>query len=174
METKRSDNLCNFYVLPLLGLNKTSFGGSKNFINSYLSKDTQFAVVMLKEAIPSFEEHPQYAVDYKDDQGNTILVFSIPIEFKPTMVKFVEGKYSQFSDRAKQLIKQKSGLNYKAPVGGGKVSTARELLALDKDPDLKKVWEQELGVKLAVDAELMDIPNDRNFYDLRVQQVQQG
>ncbi len=173
METKRSDNLCNFYILPLLGLNKTSFGGSGNFVNSYLSKDTNYIVIVLKGATPSFEEHQYYVTDFLNITGQVVLVFNVPIEFKPTIVKFIEGKYSQFSPPAKQLIKQKSGLNYKAPIGGGKVSTARELLALDRDPDLKKVWEQELGVKLAADAELMDIPDERNFYDFKVQQVQQ-
>lgn len=173
MESKRSDNLCNFYVLPLLGLNKTSFGGGSNFINSYVSEDSKYVVVELKEPKGAFESHYCYQFDFQTNQA-TMIVFSIPSDFLPTVQQFREGKYSQFSVEAKELIKKKSGLNYKLSIGGGKVRSARELLALDKDKDLKRLLEEELAVKLHTDAELMDIPNEGNFYDLGLQLVQQG
>lgn len=173
MESKRSDNLCNFYVLPLVGLNRTSFGSNVNFINSYVSHDNKHLVVELKEAKGDFEHHPQYVLDAVVN-GIITVVFVLPQEFLPTVIKFREGKYSQFSDKAKELIKKKSGLNYKVPVGGGRVRSARELLALDKDKDLKRLLEEELAVKLSTDAELQDIPGPEEFYQLDLLPITQG
>lgn len=172
MESKRSDNLCNYYILPLLGLSKSSFGRASNFINSYISTDNKHIIVEVKELQGSFEQHPNYVLDLFS--GTTLIVFSIPAEHMPTIIKFREGKYSQFSLQAKELIKKKSGLNYKVPTGGGKVRSARELLALDKDKDLKKLIEEELVVKLSNDAELVSIPDENNFYELNLTPVNQG
>lgn len=174
MESKRSENLCNFYILPLLGLNKTSFGGSMNFVNSYLSTDSLYVVVeLLQPTKETFESHTNYVLDF-EDKGRHLLVFGIPEEYLPSVEMFKAGKYSQFQTQAKELIKKKSGLNYKVPIGGGKVRSARELLALDKDQDLRRLLEEELKVKIDAEAELMDIPNDNNFYNLRLQPIQQG
>jgi hypothetical protein len=172
MESKRSDNLCNYYILPLIGLSKSSFGSMSNFINSYVSTDNKHIIVELKEARGSFEEHPHYVTDIFT--GTTLIIFNVPADIIPTIVKFREGRYSQFSPQAKELIKKKSGLNYKVPIGGGKVRSARELLALDKDKDLKKLIEEELVVKLGSDAELVSIPDENNFYELNLSPVNQG
>lgn len=174
METKRSDNLCNFYILPLIGLNKTSFGGIDNFVNSYISTDHNNIIVELKEAKSSFEEHPNFVADYRTEKETTMIIFSVPVEFKATIIKFKEGKYSQFPSQVKQLIKQKSGLNNRVPVGGGTVRTARELLALDRHEDLRRTLEFELAIKIDKEAELWDIPKGENFMNLTVGIVHQG
>lgn len=170
MEIKRSDNLCNFYILPLLGLNKLSFGGGSNFINSYISQDNKYMVVEIKDAKTPFDEHQNYVTDYSAGDKTTI-VFTIPPEFEETILRFRAGKYSQFSSQVKTIIKQKSGLKYKVPTINGKVTSARELLALDKDKDLKEIWEREIGCKLSDDAELVSIPTDNNYYELNLMTI---
>lgn len=97
-----------------------------------------------------------------------VAVFDIPVYNKEDVKKFREGKYSQFSDSAKATIRKKSGLTYKVPVAGGGYRSALELLALDKDKELKSYWEKLLQVKLAADAELASIPGDDNFYNLNL------
>jgi hypothetical protein len=173
MTPKRSDNLCNFYILPLLGINKSSFGGSGNFVNSYLSNDLTHIIVELFQPLGNFEGHPEYRVDYYQN-GVLTVVFYLPERFRRTATMFKEGKYSQFSSEAKQLIKSKSGLNYRVPRADGKLNSSKILLALDKDPSLKADWENTLGVRLHKDAELMDIPSDDEFKEFEIERVQQG
>lgn len=175
---KKRNDLCNCYILPLLNLNKTSFGGVSNFINSWLSKDLEHVVVEVKEVLTSPETHEDYVTDFKTDRGNTLIVYKLQPHWKPTAIKFKEGAYSQFSKEAKDRIKHKSGLNYKKRTDDPKYTrTARELLALDKDPDLRELIEAEMaaiGVKLPKDAELISSPYEEDFYDLKLEKVYQG
>jgi hypothetical protein len=164
MEAKRSDNLCNYYILPLVRLNSASFGGVLNFVNSYLSQDNRYVIVELKEARTDFEKHSAYVADWEEE--NLMVVFEIPEKYRRDAEKFREGKYSQFSQGAKELIRRGSGLKYREPAGKGQYRTARELLAFEKDETLRKTLESELAVKISKDAELMDIPHEGNFYTL--------
>jgi hypothetical protein len=103
-----------------------------------------------------------------ETEGAFLAVFEIPVYYREDVEKFRQGKYSQFTDSAKNLIRKKSGLTYKVPVPGGGYRSALELLALDKDKQLKKYWEDTLVVKLSDDAELASIPGDDNFYELNL------
>lgn len=143
-------------------------------MNSFLCEDMTHVIVQLKQPFGAYATHAQYRTDYYTEDGRLLVVFCLPQEFRATAVKFKEGKYSQFSNEAKDLIKKKSGLNYKVPNSAGKVSSSRILLALDKDKDLKAQWERDLAVKLSADAELMDIPGDNEFVSLELERVQQG
>jgi hypothetical protein len=131
-------------------------------------------LVELHNPYGDYELHGHYRTDYRADSGVITVVFSLPPQFRATAAKFKEGKYSQFSSEAKQLIKAKSGLNYKVPDGSGKLTSSKILLALDKDPDLRADWEKKLAVKLHPDAELMDIPSEREFKELALESVRQG
>lgn len=173
METKRSDNLCNFYILPLIGLNKLSFGAASNFINSYISSDDKYIVVEMKEAKTQFQNHKNYNTDFVTID-KVVVVFNIPQEFADTISKFRQGKYSHFTAQVKQTIKDKSGLKWKVKTSAGKTSTARELLALgdDKDhDDLRAILEEEIGVRLPKGAELISVPDEFNFYDLAISTI---
>lgn len=171
MTTKKSDTLSSIYILPLIELNKDSFGKG-NFIGSYLSMDLRHIVVEVKEAV-NLENHREYVMDFTTEQDTVFIVFRLPSRFKVTAIKFSEGKYSEFSSEAKTLIKQKSGLRYKVPGRPGRVLTDRELLVLDKDPDLKKIMEIELEAvgQIPRDAELLDVPSSKNFIDLKIDEV---
>ncbi len=170
MQIKRSDNLCNIYILPLLNLTRNSFGERSNFVNSYLSNDRKHLIVEVKKLYSHIFDHSQYVTDMTSGD-KTYVVFSIPSQYEDTVKKFVEGKYSQFDPNVKHIIKTRSGLKYKLPVANNKVSTARELLALDKDPDLRNTLERELDVKISADAELMSIPSEDNFLDVVIEPV---
>ena len=166
MSEKRSVNLCSIYMLPLLGLNQFSFGGK--FINSYVSKDNQHIVVECSNPLTNqflTNQNFRFALE---KEGKYLAVFSVPPIYQEDITKFREGKYSQFSDSAKNVIRKKSGLPWKVPSSNGKVSSAKELLALDKDKVLKQYWEKVLEVELDNEAELISVPDERNFIDLKL------
>lgn len=168
MEAKKSTNLCSTYILPLLGLSRYSFGPVDKFINSYVSTDDEHIVV---ECSNPFTLVITCHANFKfsmENNGIYTAVFSIPTFYKKDVEKFKVGKYSQFSNSAKDLIRKKSGLKYKVPIQGGGYRSAMELLALDKDKELKKYWEGLLNVELSDDAELASIPGEDNFYDLNL------
>lgn len=164
---KRSFNLCTTYILPLIGLNKFSFGNNNDsYINSYLSEDDSHVIVELQGYVSNLiANHANYRFAYPKE-GHNFVVFELPSSFKKDVQRFREGKYSEFSEDAKKLIRKKSGLKYKVPVVGGKVETDIALLALDKDQELREYLEKKLGVKLAESAELASIPGEENFLEL--------
>ena len=168
MDEKRSVNLCSIYVLPLLGLNRFSFGSPEKFINSYVNEDDSHIVVECTHPYSTIiVNHANFKFSMESD-GKYVAVFEVPVYYKDDVRLFREGKYSQFSDSAKMLIRKKSGLTYKVPIPGGGYRSALELLALDKDKGLKKYWEDTLVVKLDDNAELASIPGEDNFYNLNL------
>lgn len=164
---KRSVNLCSTYILPLLGLNRWSFGaGGKEFINSYISTDDKYIVVECTNPHTVVTtRHPNFKFSMEKD-GNYFAIFEIPVFYNEDVQKFKEGKYSLFSDSAKNLIKKKSGLKYKVPRADGRYDSALELLALDKAEELREYWERRINVKIDRTAELASIPGDENYYQL--------
>jgi len=168
MTEKRSVNLCSVYILPLLGLNKLSFGTSERFITSYVSEDDLHVVVECTHPYTAvITNHPNFKFSMEKD-GKYFAVFNVPEFYLSDVKKFRKGKYSQFSESAKQLIIKKSGLAYRRPTADGKFSTDLKLLALTKDKELKKHWETLLQVKIDDDAELASIPGEDNFYRLEL------
>lgn len=172
MESKRSTNLCSSYILPLLDLNKESFGGSDNFINSYVNDDDSIVIVQLSRPYAGITTNKFYKFDFTRD-NSIYYVFDVPGKFLPTVRKFREGKYSQFQEEAKNVIKKRSGLSWRVTNSKGGVTTARELLALDRDKSLREYLEKNLSgpgspVIISPEAELMDIPNEGNFYKLNL------
>lgn len=180
MSEKRSVNLCSTYVLPLLGLNRWSFGLPERFVNSYVNEDnTHIVVECTSPFTATITQHASFKFSFERD-NKYFAVFESPIGYKEDIQRFREGKYSLFSENAKNLIRKKSGLSYKVPVPGkGGFKSALELLALDKDKELKKYWEKKLStweehpgsgsvVKIEDDAELASIPGGDNFYELKM------
>lgn len=167
MDQERSTNLCSTYILPLLNLNKYSFGEQTNFVNSYVNDDDALIIVQVTKPVTNVTGHPLFRFNF-DKAGHTYYVFELPGKHRETVRKFREGKYSQFPEDAKNQIKKKSGLSYRIPTSTGKLKSAKELLALDKDRNLKEKMEQDLAVKIDDDAELMDIPGGDNFYQLNM------
>jgi hypothetical protein len=169
-------NIANYYVLPLLKLNKTSFGGDDNFVNSYITQDNEIVVVVKDRTLvpeENFMYNSEYLGDF-DTNSTTVIVYNQPPEFRADILKFAQGKYSEMSNRAKESIIMFSGLPYnlvrkdlpKKPNGTYPVDTSRYILALSKSPALKKKVEDEIGQELPSSAELIDKPDMNNFYPL--------
>jgi hypothetical protein len=164
------ENLCTHFILPLLKLQgKVSFLSS-NFVNSYIGvRDgnvvNTIVVKVLEPALVMSEvfRHPQFRYVGRDLEY-FYLVFEIPAHWERDLNKFMEGKFSQMSEKAKEMIRRYSGLPYREVQGDATITDAR-LMALDKNEALKDMWERALDVYLN-DMDLLSIPDKRSVIDL--------
>lgn len=182
IEELRVVNLCTYYVLPLLKLNKFSFLHS-NFLNSYLTSTGSSIVVEVVEPLllsRNLLNHHQYRKTIKYEKVYYV-VYSIPQRWRNDIALFMEGKFSQMTQAAKDAIMRFSGLDNNRKNKDGVALTDGRLLALDKHPVLKKMWECELSsitpakngksaqrsvIELDEDAELLSIPGKESYIDL--------
>ncbi len=167
----KDENLCTHFVLPLLKLNKFSFTSS-NFVNCYLTEDGSKIIVNVVDTTLVSRKairHKNYFSSLPTD-NSTYLVYFVPVQWKSDVSLFMQGKFSMMSKHAKEVIRRFSGLNYKQ-----KGLTDGRLLALDKHPVLKNMWENELTnvtgsqrsiVELDEDMELLSIPGKQSYINL--------
>lgn len=164
-------NLSTYYLLPLLGLGKLSFGAPQNFVDCYVTPTGEYLVVKLRMMAPFLYHHPEYIRDSMTPDNCVDVVFRIPDEFANDVAHFMTGKYSQFSHRTKELIRAYSCLLYRMPhPTTGKSTTDARLMALEDDEEqrliLRRKLEHELDIVLSEEAELMSKPSDRNYIEL--------
>lgn len=164
----RNENLCTHFILPLLKLSKFSFLSS-NFIDSYITRDRQAVVVEVVElellSRRVKENHPRFIGQTWID-GRHLLVYHINSQWKEDIELFISGGFSKMSQRAKDMIIRYSRLAYMQRDEDGKIVTDGRLLALERNPKLKEMWERELDVYLDYQAELLSIPGERAFISL--------
>tara|TARA_R100000406_G_scaffold41208_1_gene27546 strand:+ start:65 stop:649 length:585 start_codon:yes stop_codon:yes gene_type:complete len=99
------------------------------------------------------ENDKYFKTSYELYQGKYIMfVFTISPSFLVDYKRFIEGKYSQFSDPAKIRIMRHRTKDSPMP------------LILDKDNSLKIYWENRLNVKLSSDDEVWPILNKNDEY----------
>jgi len=88
MEYKRSTNLCSVYVLPLLDLNRYSFGTPENFVNAYVSHDDSMIIAEVRQPVNEVVKHNLFRFSF-EKEGSVFHVFETPVKFKPS-VKFTQ------------------------------------------------------------------------------------
>lgn len=165
----KSHNKSVYFILPLLGLSKFSFGDGDNFINSYVSYNGKIIAIIIDPTKAEFIDHPNYCTDFTvPDTGYTAIVFTIPTKFEEDLSIFLDGKYSKLSIDAKTMIRTHSGLPYRNTVPGTtNVNTHKLLLVLDKHPNLKLWLENTMEIKIEEDQELLEKPHyDKEFMDI--------
>lgn len=160
-------NLCTYYLLPLIHLNKVSFGEG-NFIDSYVnSQGTILTVEVIDCSLCSrfrMYTHPQYLQKVYGHGNYDKVIYQLPSIWEWDFNIFKLGQYSKFSIAAKEQIVNYSGLPVDAWNDDGKPLTDARILALVKSPVLKRMWELDLAcLPLPDDLELLDIPGDRNY-----------
>lgn len=169
-------NLCSYYLLPLCRVNVDSFGGHNNFVNSWAHPEGKYMYVLVKNLIlcepTAFE-----CLHYLGTQTGRPLMhaYTFPLVWKHEFEKYKEGKYSEFRERAKKIIRETSGLAYRVrgidpetkKVG---IVTDIRIAALYKDVSarLRLIRELDLDPKdsLGPDSELMGKPNEKDFMEL--------
>lgn len=168
MDELKRENLCTHFILPLLKLNKYSFISS-NFVNSYLSPTGSQILVEIVD--PNFlsrgiYRHLQYRGSYQGNNGHNLLCFELPKYWAEDVSKFMEGKFSQMSHKAKRTIIWYSKLPYKERDQEGRIVTDGRLAALEKHKVLKDMWEKELEPREEITGELLSIPGAESYIDL--------
>lgn len=161
-------NLCTYFVLPLLKLNKFRFIADSNFMDSYLSTDNKFIYVKVLEVLfirHQLDAHPNFVEVIKQYNGYTFIKYSIPLEFKPDVELFTKGQYSKLSRKAKELIIKYSGLIWETRNREGIMSSDIRLLALERSEILRRLWEDYLKVSISNDNELLSIPTEKTYID---------
>lgn len=162
-------NICTYYLLPLVRLNKFSFGAD-NFIQCYVSREGDRLYIELRD-IPDFVYHRQ---DYLGitvlPSGGICVAFSLPDIWWEDYSKFQRGKYSKFSPQAKKCIESFSGMTINQISSGGDYAvTDSRILALDSSTRvrdaLRKRLAAELDIDIPEDAELISVPSENNFLD---------
>ena len=163
------ENLCTYFVLPLLKINKHKFITEDNFIDSYLVANCQSIIVQLKD-VKSFEHRmrllPYFDKILEDKNAFSYVKFIIPEEWHSDIHIFLQGRFSQLTPAAKDRIKKHSGLMYRVRVQGV-ITTDVRLLALEKRKNLRELWEEYLDCKIDEDQELLSIPNKKTFINER-------
>lgn len=163
-----NNNLSTYFILPLVVQRSKEIFGKDNYVNSYITKDGYFLILVRDHKKVSEEvlTIPTYigTEKYKGCGNSRFLCFDVPNMFKNDVELFRKGLYSRMSVHAKALIRIYSGLIYKGinPDTGYKV-TSDLLLALDRDINLRRKLEMELDVSIDENAELLSRPKDNEF-----------
>ena len=156
--------------MPLISLNKYSFGPAENFRNAYLSKDHRYIIVELGNTDPDYCGMRGHGHDLYAFSTATQIVFYSPAIFMDDIAKVVRGEYSQLSAKAKEMIRLFSALNYMKKIvnadGKKETLTDARLLALDRDELLRARMEWLLNVDIAVDSELLSAPKDTELVEI--------
>lgn len=163
-----TENLCTYFVLPLLKLSKASFVTS-NFIDCYITRDGRVIAVaiymssLLSRKVYSVEEYMGTIIHEKS--GHYYVLFETPRRWARDIDLFRRGKFSKMSLIAKEYIRTYSGLEYRKPTRQKQYITDGRLLALDRNPALREMWEARIGVTLGDDDELLTKPGDKSYID---------
>lgn len=161
-------NLCTYYLLPLIGLNKFSFGVEINFKNCYVNREGTELSVEVEFILQRLEGTPHLLRTYYLD-GSCYYVFELPKKWHPDFENYIIGAYTKFSPAAKSLIFKQSGLRYRQLNENNRPSTDLRLLAIDDDQIRRDILRTKLieyyGVFIEESAELLSPPIDGSFTD---------
>ena len=164
------ENLSTYFILPLLKLNKKKFVCEPNFIDSYLTTDGLNIFVKVMDTIYFMNKmamHPQYQATWKDLAGNNFIQFSIQEHWLADVQTFIKGKYSRMSDKAKEMIRIHSTLQFRERrESDKKIITDIRLLALERSIAVKDLWEEHYGISLDKDDELLSIAESKAFIEI--------
>jgi len=161
------ENYATYLALPLLELSKYSFGEG-NFMNSYLTINGQIGVLVkdIDACGWNVDEHRCYRTDLPYYDG-ILIVFKPLVGFEKDILNLLEGKYSQISEQAMQMIEQYSGLHVDFKQKDGNTFSSRLISIIHKDPAYRTQLEERLGVRLEDDEELEPKLRDQDIlYDV--------
>ena len=143
--------IADYYVLPMVKVGVHSFA-KNNLQSTFISTDLEKIVAEvnhfdLYDDANEFNEH--FVGKYIGPKDRKFILYWIPSFFRDDVVKFKEGRYSEFSDKLKNYIHAFSKLAFRKMMPNYRdYYTDPRLLALDKDEWLKRELEITLDVNL--------------------------
>ena len=155
----KRDTLVTYYILPLCGANKKTFGNA--FRASYISKKGYNVYVKIGRRLvtPHYKQDPQYRAEVII-KGDIYLIYQIHLDHVQNLDLFREGRYSEFSKEAKKIILKTSTLPYNKSSDSHKLSHP-SLQALSRNKALRNYLENFLQCKeIPGTNELRDKPSN--------------
>ena len=173
MQLLESKNISTYYLIPLLRITPDQLGGAKNILNSYISRDHKRLIVSVSNPeIISTHNLGSHTVIERDEF--VYYVFVLPKKFDRDVELFMKGKYSRISSKSKNLIRRYSNLasgeTEESEFGELKTTTSIWLLALDRKPSVRKMWEEILysdpdtETEFTEDTEVLSVPEEDKIY----------
>lgn len=155
-------NLSSLFILPSLG-NNCNFFGEEYIINTYLQyNDNVINTIIIEyrfvnddnftKILKNLTNHKYFIKTKEKDYFTTLVYFKIPEEHLNDIKLFIQGKYSELSEK----LKKKILLFYSLSTNGYTAQILR------KSPELKNQLELELDTYIPENSELHDIPNSKN------------
>lgn len=164
----KQTNLCTWYLLPLTGLTRFSFGEGL-FINSYLDVGNSWIIVHVPDLnLVSSRLQIQAVRTWSNDRGG-FLAYQLSPVWNEVIHCYVSGRYSQFPDDVKTVIFERSGLPYRQPDGKKGFITDVRLMALEGHEELKRYLREQLDVH-ELPEELLLPPSPDSFMDVQEMQ----
>lgn len=174
-ESLKTNTNSDIFLLPSLGFRKLDLK-KYGFISTFID-DTDhdphypYSLYLLfnpedQEAFNLFvaEEGERRGVvileEYDYDGGYVVLVYKFPEQYKEEFNKFLGGKYASFRNVYKKLFPETNlQTNSFGPVSVKKRTI--QFLVFNKDPDMKKFWEIEMGEEIPDGMDYWPIPNKK-------------
>lgn len=176
----KEHNKVTYYLLPLLMLNKSSFG-EDNFIESYVNGEGSMLCAdmvdsrLCPDALHHTSFHEGWKMQGEGLNGDPVGVFhrlwyNLDDGWGLDFDLWKRGLYGRLTDNAKSMIRTYSGMRYRQPLDDGtNLFTDYRLLVLDRDPALRKKWEYELQLEEPIrnTSDLIDPPDSRCFREFK-------
>src|SRR6185437_16089915 len=175
--TKR--NLTTTYLLPAI-LNTHGIPLKKledfGFINAYLldvNYERTFDSclhLLFKVDLPILfgefiEKYTNEIIEeYDPYPGYTVLVFAFPVKYIHNYQKFLEGKYSLFTDDYKSLFPKTPTIQERQKG----MTTTKEHLVFKKDEKLRKSLEELWCIEIPFGSELASIHGETDILDMNI------
>jgi hypothetical protein len=166
-------NLSTYFLLPLMQISFRDFGEA-NFLNSYVvagegeEVSYQVAVHIIDPNLClGIAGHPCFVETIHTEEQSSFIIMQVGEQWHTDFDSFVQGKYSKFSELAKNEIILHSGLKYQYLNADGSRSTDARLMALDKHPSLAEKWLEILGRDTTLPDELLSKPSKRSFIQIK-------
>src|SRR5690606_7568349 len=152
-EIKRNKSFS--FILPLIGLKMYN-----TIINTYIGdldhtyngeEDVNLIYVLSNSDNPILEANVNFINKYSKEEG-FMYVYKIPKEFNNDYVMFLEGKYSKFSKRCKEIL-----CNHSCRNSIRKPHETKMYSILYRTNKRRKELEEIIGEELPADAEYASI-----------------
>ena len=158
----QNQNLVTYYLLPLVGVNKTVFG--RKFVNSYLDPNSFRIYVHISSEMESIGHSAGRSyISEAIINKKRFVIYEIEKKYREDVELFLAGKYSKFKKSTKKVIYVGSSLPYNKSIGDFKM-TSPIIQALDNTKILRDHLLTSIGIKTLPDsAELIDLPNGSWF-----------
>lgn len=160
VEQKQTQNLANFFLMPFCKLRVSSFPG---MVNAYLDLEEFNLVVEVPTIRTQYKDFEYYEYSVTKGTDSEFLFYSIPVHFHQDVARFVEGKYSEFSQLAKVHIRKYGRFVIKRNSKGEETERSVWLHVIEKSKELRLRLEYQLDVDLPRNVELASKPSKNNF-----------